>query len=47
MHVRRIFHLFGDIIIAGGRLQNVGLPSPLIIKAFLKAGRNIATHLLW
>jgi hypothetical protein len=41
----RIFHLCGDITIAGEWLQNLGLCSAL--KAFQQGGIFIVPHLLW
>jgi hypothetical protein len=41
----RMFHLNGDITIAGGGLQNLGLCSAL--RAFEQGGISIVTHLLW
>jgi hypothetical protein len=41
----RIFHLYGDITIAGEGLQNLGLWSAL--RAFEKGGILIVPHLLW
>jgi hypothetical protein len=41
----RIFHLYGDVTIAGEGLQNVGLCSAL--KAFEQGGIFIVPHLLW
>jgi hypothetical protein len=41
----RIFHLYGDVTIAGKRLQNLGLCSAL--RAFEQRGIFIVSHLLW
>jgi hypothetical protein len=40
----RIFHLYGDVTIAGEGLQNLGLCSAL--KAFEQGGIFIVPHLL-
>jgi hypothetical protein len=40
----RIFHLYGDVIIAGEGLQNLGLCSAL--RAFEQGGIFIVPHLL-
>jgi hypothetical protein len=40
----RIFHLYGDITVAGEELQNVGLC--LALRAFEQEGIFIMTHLL-
>jgi hypothetical protein len=41
----RIFHLYGDVTIAGEGLQNFGLCSAL--RAFEQGGIFIVSHLLW
>ena len=41
----RIFHLYGDVTIAGEGLQNLGLCSAL--RAFKQGGIFIVPHLLW
>jgi hypothetical protein len=41
----RIFHLYGDVTIAGEGLQNLGLCSAL--RAFEQGGIFIVPHLLW
>jgi hypothetical protein len=41
----RIFHLYGDVTIAGEGLQNLGLCSAL--RAFEQRGIFIVPHLLW
>jgi hypothetical protein len=41
----RIFHLYGDVIIIGKGLQNLGLCSAL--RAFEQGGIFIVPHLLW
>jgi hypothetical protein len=41
----RIFHLYGDVSIAGEGLQNLGLCSAL--RAFEQGGIFIVPHLLW
>jgi hypothetical protein len=41
----RIFHLYGDVSIASGGLQNLGLSSAL--RAFEHGGIFIVPHLLW
>jgi hypothetical protein len=41
----RIFHLYGDVTIAGEGLQNLGLCSAL--RAFQQGGNFIVPHLLW
>jgi hypothetical protein len=41
----RIFHLYGDVNIAGEGLQNLGLCSAL--RAFEQGGIFIVPHLLW
>jgi hypothetical protein len=41
----RIFHLYGDVTIAGEGLQNLGLCSAL--RAFEQEGIFIVSHLLW
>jgi hypothetical protein len=41
----RIFHLYGDVAIAGEGLQNLGLCSAL--RAFEQGGIFIVPHLLW
>jgi hypothetical protein len=41
----RIFHLYGDVTIAGEVLQNLGLSSAL--RAFEQGGIFIVPHLLW
>jgi hypothetical protein len=41
----RIFHLYGDVTIAGKGLQNLGLSSAL--RAFEQGGIFIVPHLLW
>jgi hypothetical protein len=41
----RMFYLYGDVTIAGGRLQNLGLWSAL--RAFELGGIFIVQHLLW
>jgi hypothetical protein len=41
----RIFHLYGDVIIAGEGLQNLGPCSAL--RAFEQGGIFIMPHLLW
>jgi hypothetical protein len=41
----RIFHLYGDVIIAGEGLQNLGLYS--VLRAFELEGIFIVPHLLW
>jgi hypothetical protein len=40
----RIFHLYGDVTIAGEGLQNLGLFS--VLRAFRKGGIFIVPHLL-
>jgi hypothetical protein len=40
-----IFHLYGDVTIAGEGLQNLGLCSAL--RAFKQGGIFIVPHLLW
>jgi hypothetical protein len=45
MSCSRIFHLYGDVTIAGEGLQNLGLCSAL--KAFEQGGIFIVPHLLW
>jgi hypothetical protein len=41
----RIFHLYGEVTIAGERLQNLGLCSEL--RAFEQGEIFIVPHLLW
>jgi hypothetical protein len=41
----RIFHLYGDVTIAGEGLQNLGLSS--VLRAFEQGGIFIVPHLLW
>jgi hypothetical protein len=41
----RIFQLYGDVTIAGERLQNLGLC--LVLRAFEQGGIFIVPHLLW
>jgi hypothetical protein len=41
----RIFHLYGDVTIAGKGLQNLGLC--LVLRAFQQGGIFIVPHLLW
>jgi hypothetical protein len=41
----RIFHLYGDVTIAGERLQNLGLC--LALRAFVQGGIFIVPNLLW
>ena len=41
----RVFHLYGDVTIAGEGLQNLGLCSAL--RAFEQGGIFIVPHLLW
>jgi hypothetical protein len=41
----RIFHLYGDVTIAGEGLQNLGLCS--VLRAFDQGGIFIVPHLLW
>ena len=41
----RIFHLYGDVTIAGEGLQKLGLCSAL--RAFEQGGTFIVPHLLW
>jgi hypothetical protein len=41
----RIFHLCGDVTIAGEGLQNLGLCSAL--RAFEQGGIFVVPHLLW
>jgi hypothetical protein len=41
----RIFHLYGDVTIAGEGLHNLGLCSAL--RAFEQGGIFIVPHLLW
>jgi hypothetical protein len=41
----RIFHLYGDVTIAGEGLQNLGLC--LVLGAFEEGGIFIVPHLLW
>jgi hypothetical protein len=41
----RIFHLYGDVTIAGKELQNLGLNSAL--QAFEQGEIFIVPHLLW
>jgi hypothetical protein len=41
----RIFHLYGDVTIAGEGLQNLGLCSAL--RAFEQGGIFLVPHLLW
>jgi hypothetical protein len=41
----RIFHLYGDVTIAGEGMQNLGLCSAL--RAFEQGGIFIVPHLLW
>jgi hypothetical protein len=41
----RIFHLYGDVTIAGDGLQNLGLC--LVLRAFEQGGIFIVPHLLW
>jgi hypothetical protein len=45
MSRRRMFHLYGDVTIANGGLQNLGLCSAL--RAFEHGGIFIVPHLLW
>jgi hypothetical protein len=40
-----MFHLYGDVTIASGGLQNLGLCSAL--RAFEQGGIIIVPHLLW
>jgi hypothetical protein len=41
----KIFHLYGDVTIAGDGLQNLGLC--LALRAFEQGGIFIVPHLLW